>query len=266
MKTLDQIAAALAGYDPQALSVDMAQRFIDDLVSPCPVIEHLCLLQSLGRVVAQDVISPIDVPAHDNSAMDGYAFAGGELGSQVTLSLNVVGTALAGKAWSGALQPGQCIKIMTGAIMPEGLDTVIPQELTSRSLDTVSIPVGAIRIGDNRRFKGEDIAKGGIALEKGSMISPAALGLLASLGVPTVPVVRKLKVAYFSTGDEILSLGEHAREGAVYDSNRYTIHGLLSRMGVDIIDLGVVRDNPVELEAAFLKASSCKSAMRQAPR
>ena len=261
MKSLDDIAQALEGFDPQALSVDKAQTFIQHLIQTRPTIEtqELALMQTLGRIVSQDIISPINVPAHDNSAMDGFAFDGKQL-ENPNLQLRVVGTAFAGKAWQGSVGQGECVKIMTGAVMPTGLDTVIAQELatvnTSGAETTVEIPAGILQAGDNRRKAGEDLKLGLPALQKGSKLTPAALGLIASLGIDKVQVYRQLRVAYFSTGDEVLSLGDAIREGAVFDSNRYTVFGLLSRMGCQVIDMGVVRDDPVLLEQAFQHASS----------
>ena len=254
MKTIDSIAAELQGYDPQALSAETVNAFLSRLVEPVTEQESVGIFQALGRVLSQNVISPISVPPHDNSAMDGYAFNGAQLSSQA-LSLKVLGTAMAGKAWSGVAGPGECVKIMTGAIMPAGLDTVVPQEFVSCEGDTVTIPAGLLKVGDNRRELGEDLMQGQPALLKGELLTPAALGLLASLGINSVPVWRKLRVAYFSTGDEILSLGEAPREGAVYDSNRYTVFGLLTRLGCEVIDMGVVRDEPALLEAAFVHAA-----------
>ena len=261
MKSLDEIAQALQGFDPQALSVDKAQEFIQHVVQALPAIasEELPLMQALGRIVAEDIISPINVPAHDNSAMDGFAFDGKQLGT-APLQLRVVGTALAGKAWQGNVKSGECVKIMTGAVMPEGLDTVIAQELTTlKAADgetVVEVPAGILQAGDNRRKAGEDLQRDLPALMAGSTLTPAALGLVASLGIAKVKVYRQLRVAYFSTGDEVLSLGDALREGAVYDSNRYTVFGLLSRMGCAVIDMGVVRDDPVLLEDAFKQAAS----------
>ncbi len=261
MKSLDEIAQALQGFDPQALSVDKAQEFIQHLVQALPAIasEELPLMQALGRIVAEDIISPINVPAHDNSAMDGFAFDGKQLGT-APLQLRVVGTALAGKAWQGNVKSGECVKIMTGAVMPEGLDTVIAQELTTlKAADgetVVEVPAGILQAGDNRRKAGEDLQRGLPALMAGSTLTPAALGLVASLGIAKVKVYRQLRVAYFSTGDEVLSLGDALREGAVYDSNRYTVFGLLSRMGCAVIDMGVVRDDPLLLEDAFKQAAN----------
>jgi molybdopterin molybdotransferase len=256
MKTLEQVAASLQGYDPQALRADKALQFLQALVKPVADTERVALAHALGRVVAADVVSPIHVPAHDNSAMDGFAFQGALLQPGMPLRLQIAGTALAGKAWSGTLAPTQCLKIMTGAVMPAGLDTVVPQELVEVEGDHITVPAGALQQGDNRRFQGEDLRQGKPALLAGNTIGPAALGLLASLGIPTVEVRRKLRVAFFSTGDEILSLGEPPREGAVYDSNRYTLLGLLTRLGVEAIDMGVVRDDPVALEAAFAQAAT----------
>jgi molybdopterin molybdotransferase len=213
----------------------------------------------LGRVLAQDVISPISVPAHNNSAMDGFAFDAAQLQADHPLTLRVVGTALAGKAWQGKVNAGECLKIMTGAILPDGLDTVVPQEfcqvVSTHDVSTVTIPPKLLKAGDNRRLAGEDLMQGQPALKAGQHLTPAALGLVASLGLPDVRVHRRLRVAYFSTGDEVLSLGEVPREGAVYDSNRYTVFGLLTRLGCDVIDMGVVRDDPALLEAAFAKAA-----------
>lgn len=256
-RSIAEIAARLQGYDPQALSAAGVGEFLAQLVAPVAETEEVGVFDALGRVLAQDLVSPISVPPHDNSAMDGYAFDGALLAAGTALQLRPVGTALAGQAWRGAVGPGQCVKIMTGAIMPAGLDTVVPQELT-RALDDgrIEIPPGLLQPGDNRRLKGEDLMEGQPALRAGERIGPAACGLVASLGIPRVRVVRRLRVAYFSTGDEILSLGEPRREGAVYDSNRYTVHALLTRLGCEVIDLGVVRDQPELLEQAFTQAAA----------
>ena len=254
--SLADIAAQLEAYDPQALAAQEVLNFLDHLVTPVQDSESVDIFAALGRVTVQDVISPINVPPHDNSAMDGFAFDGAQLRDTQGLSLKVVGTALAGKAWAGAVNAGECVKIMTGAIMPEGLNTVVPQELCRIApSDVVAIPAGLLKAGDNRRLCGEDIMQGQPALPKGALVTPAAAGLLASLGVPNVSVVRRLRVAYFSTGDEILSLGEAPREGAVYDSNRYTVHGMLQALGCEMIDMGVVKDNPDLLEKAFNQAA-----------
>ena len=256
MKTLEQIGAELQGYDPQALSASDVLAFLSRLVTPVEDKLELSLFDALGHVLADDVISSVDVPPHDNSAMDGFAFGGDQLAPGGPLTLRVVGTAFAGRAWQGTVKRGECVKIMTGAIMPPGTDTVVPQEFVTVSDGQVSIAPGLVRAGDNRRLRGEDLKLNQPALLKGELLTPARLGLVASLGIETVPCWRPLRVAYFSTGDEILSLGEAPREGAVYDSNRYTVFGLLRRMGCQVIDMGVVRDNPALLEAAFISAAS----------
>ena len=256
MKSIAEIAAQLQGYDPQALPANAVNDFLAHLVQPVQGMEEVGVFDALGRVLARDIISPVSVPPHDNSAMDGYAFDGAQLAAGSALTLDLVGTALAGKAWSGSVGTGQCVKIMTGAIMPAGLDTVVPQEFTQPAADgRITIPADLLAPGDNRRHKGEDLMEGSAALQKGERLTPAGCGLVASLGIKTVPVTRKLRVAYFSTGDEILSLGEAPREGAVYDSNRYTVHAMLTRLGCEVIDLGVVRDDPALLEAAFRGAA-----------
>jgi molybdopterin molybdotransferase len=254
--SLQEIAEQLQGYDPQALSAQLVNDFLARLVQPVREQDSVPLMQAHGRILALDVVSPISVPPHDNSAMDGYALRGSELQTDQPTPLKVVGTALAGAAWQGRVQAGECVRIMTGAIMPAGLDTVVPQELAKLDGDLVQIPPGLLQSGDNRRLAGEDLMAGRPALRAGCRLTPAACGLLASLGLPTVNVWRKPKVAYFSTGDEILSLGQAPREGAVYDSNRYTVAGMVQALGCELIDMGVVRDEPAALEQAFLDASA----------
>ncbi len=253
--SLNEIAERLQGYDPQALSARHVNDFLAQLVQPVREQDNVPLMQAHGRILAQDVVSPISVPPHDNSAMDGYALRGSELQTDRATPFTVVGTALAGAAWQGTVNDGECVRIMTGAIMPAGLDTVAPQELVKVDGGTVQIPPGLLQAGDNRRLLGEDLMAGQPALLAGTRIGPAACGLLASLGLPSVSVWRRPKVAYFSTGDEILSLGEAPREGAVYDSNRYTVAGMVQSLGCELIDMGVVRDEPAALEQAFIQAA-----------
>ncbi|MEQ6437480.1 molybdopterin-binding protein [Comamonas sp. w2-DMI] len=229
-------------------------------LGPVTGTETLPLLDALDRILAQDVLCPVNVPPHDNSAMDGYAFDGALLARPPCaqeLQLRVVGTALAGRPWQGRLQAGDCIKIMTGAVMPEGLDTVVPHEQV-RIVDDEHIRFAAARLqaGDNRRLCGEDLRQGAVALARGQRLTPAALGLLASLGLVQVNVRRRLRVAYFSTGDEILAPGASPREGAIYDSNRFSLQGLLRRMGAHVLDLGVVADEPAALEERLREASA----------
>ena len=254
-------AAPSLGGDPAALHVAEAQRLIYERVTPLAATERLPLLAALDRVLAEDIISPINVPAYDNSAMDGYALRGADLPAEgaAPVVLKAIGIAYAGRPFAQAPQPGECIRIMTGAAIPPGCDSVIPQELAASIVgDQVTIAPGAIRAGANLRRAGEDLKTGGTAIAQGKIIRPADLGLVASLGIAEVTVRRKLRVAFFSTGDELRSVGECLDEGCVYDSNRYTIFGMLARLGCEVIDMGVVRDDPAALEAALRTA--CKTA------
>lgn len=253
--TLPEIVSCLSDYDPDALPVLQAQQIIREIISPLTDVESIGIMHALGRVLAEDIVSPIDVPGHDNSAMDGYALCSDDINDKGPTVLKIIGTALAGKAHDGAIGPRQCVQIMTGAVMPEGCDTVVPQEFTSVDDEGhLVIPEGVLAPGDNRRLRGEDLKKGGVALSKGMFLRPASIGLLASLGIGTIPVYRRLRVAFFSTGDELRSVGEALDPGCVYDSNRYTIHGMLTRLGCEVIDMGVVRDDPVLLETALRQA------------
>lgn len=255
---LADVVSCLSAYDPDALPVRDAQRIIGQFVQPVRATEQVALRAALGRVLAADIVSPIDVPAHDNSAMDGYALRGSDLRTDADMRLTVAGTAFAGRAFDGVPQAGQCVRIMTGAVMPAGCDSVVPQEFVREDGDAIVMAPGTIRSGDNRRLAGEDLKAGSAALRKGKVLRPADLGLLASLGVAEVPVQRRLRVAFFSTGDELRSIGQPLDEGCVYDSNRYTIYGMLQRLGCDLIDMGVVRDDPQALEAALREA--CENA------
>ena len=254
--SLQQIASCVAGYDPNALAVAQAQEFIARLVPRVDAVEMLPIRSALGRVLARDIVSAINVPASDNSAMDGYALRGSDLAAQGDTVLASIGTGFAGQQFNGAVQPGQCVRIMTGAVMPAGLDTVVPQEFVKVDGERVQVPAGVVRAGDNRRLAGEDLARGDAALRTGRLLRPADLGLLASLGQAEVPVLRRLRVAFFSTGDELRSLGEPLDAGCVYDSNRYTLWGMLQRLGVEVLDLGVVRDDPVALAQTFKHAAA----------
>jgi molybdopterin molybdotransferase len=257
MKSLDQIAADLQGYDPKALSAEAVAEFLRRLAPTATdrPTESLAVIEALDRIVAQDIVSPVSVPPHDNSAMDGYAFDGAALSAGAELRLRCIGTALAGPVWPGQVQAGECVKIMTGAVMPAGLNTVIPSEFVRAEGEHIVFSAAAVRPGDNRRLCGEDLQLGQVALKRGTRLGPAALGLLASLGIPQVRVQARLRVAYFSTGSEILSLGQPPREGAVYDSNRYTVLGLLTRLGCQMIDLGVCPDDPTLLRQRFTQAA-----------
>ncbi|MGK5063438.1 molybdopterin molybdotransferase MoeA [Janthinobacterium sp. LB3P112] len=248
INTPDELAALQA----QGLSVPMAQAILADTVVPVAGIETLPLPQAFGRILASDIISPISVPAHDNSAMDGYALHGADLGGDTAVTLAVVDTILAGRPGTVKVGRGECARIMTGAVMPDGCDSVVPQELVQQaSATSITLAPDCIRAGDNRRFKGEDLMQGQPALLQGKHLGPAELGLLASLGIATVPVRRRLRVAFFSTGDELRSIGEPLDAGCIYDSNRYTLLGMLTRLGCEVLDMGIVKDAPQALEAAL---------------
>jgi molybdopterin molybdotransferase len=186
--------------------------------------------------------------------MDGYALRGADITAGASTSLCVVGSAFAGAPFTGKVAPGEAVRITTGAVMPGGLDSVVPQELCIVDGERIQFPPNAIRSGENRRLRGEDLGIGRPALLAGHMLKPADLGLIASLGIDVVGVFRKLRVALFSTGDELRSIGQALVPGSVYDSNRYSLLGALQRIGVDVIDLGLVPDNPAALEATLGQA------------
>lgn len=241
--------------DVKRLSVtDARDRILAD-VAVVRDVEKVALRESLGRVVARDIVSPIDVPAHTNSAVDGYALAREELPREGKREFRVVGGALAGRPYTGTVARGDCVQIMTGAPMPADTDTVVLREQVSVRGQTATIEYEADR-ARNVRKAGEDIAKGQVALAAGKEIMAAELGMLASLGFGDVPVYRRARVAFFSTGDELRPVGERLQEGQIYDSNRYTLFGLLTRLGVEIRDLGVVVDRPDSVRAAFTDAAA----------
>jgi molybdopterin molybdotransferase len=250
--SIAQTVSCLDGYDPDALRVDKAREAIRSCLSPLTATEKVSIRGALGRVLAQDIVPQINVPAHDNSAMDGYAVRFADLEKQAPL--RELGTALAGKPFTGKVGEMQCVRIMTGAVMPQGTDTVVIQEVVKKDGERVTIPPGQKK-AQNVRYAGEDLSKGKAVLRPGRLLRPAELGLIASLGIGEVQVKRRLRVAFFATGDELASIGAPLKEGEVYDSNRYTLHGMLARLGVEITDMGVVRDDPVLLEKAFREAS-----------
>jgi molybdopterin molybdotransferase len=260
MATLKEVISCTSGYDPDALPVAKANEVIRSFITPISGIEKLPVRAALGRVLARDIVSPIDVPSHDNSAMDGYAVRNDDLGVHMPVTLSEIGTAYAGKEFAGEVGRGECVRVMTGAVMPKNTDTVVIQEAVAVDGRRISIPPGQ-EPGQNRRLAGEDLRKGKPALKAGTLLRPAELGLIASLGLGEVSVRRKLKVAFFSTGDELVSVGKKLKAGEVYDSNRYTLWGMLQRLGCEVIDLGVVRDDPKRLEAAFRKAAASADAV-----
>lgn len=251
------IRAASCGddYDPNSMPVAKARELIARFLTPVSAIERLNIRAALDRVLAADVISPLDVPAHDNSAMDGYAVRWADLKSDGEVTLKTMGTAFAGVPYQGQVRSGECVRIMTGGVVPAECDTIVMQEHAEAKGDSVRIG-GGHQQGQHLRRAGEDLKTGQIALKRGLLLRPAEIGLIASLGIGEVGVIRKLRVAFFSTGDELRSIGSPLGAGQIYDSNRYTIHGMLTRLGCEAIDMGVVRDDPKLLEQAFADAAA----------
>ena len=247
-------ASCADDYDPNSMPVAKARELIARFLTPVSAIERLNIRAALGRVLAEDVTSPLDVPSHDNSAMDGYAVRHADLKSEGDTTLKIAGSSFAGAPFQGSIEPLECVRIMTGGVVPSGTDTIVMQEHVRATGDTVTIGGGHKR-GQNLRRAGEDLKTGQVALKRGMLLRPAEIGLVASLGIGEVAVYRRLRVAFFSTGDELRSIGTALGAGQIYDSNRYTLHGMLTRLGCDVIDMGVVRDDPKLLEQAFRDAA-----------
>jgi len=242
-------------FDTASLSCDEALERILGVLTTVEGRERLHLRAALGRVLAETVTSPVDVPQHTNSAMDGYAVAVADLPKQGTATLTVIGSAFAGRPFDGALTRGTCVRIMTGAAMPDGSDTIVMQEHAVRTGDHITIDSDH-KLGQHVRAAGEDLRRGQRVLERGHVIGAAELGLIASLGIGEVMVYRRVRVAYFSTGDELRSIGEPLGRGEIYDSNRYTLFAMLQRAGAEIIDMGVVRDRREAVEQALREAAN----------
>ncbi|MEO8304174.1 MAG: gephyrin-like molybdotransferase Glp [Betaproteobacteria bacterium] len=254
--TLRELSCA-DDYDPNSMPVDRARALIRTFLAPVSATERVHLRHALGRILATDIISPFSVPGHDNSAMDGYAVRFADLAPGRETVLTRIGESFAGKPSGALIRPGECVRIFTGGVMPEGADSVVMQERASEVDGRVTIAAGALaKAGQNRRHAGEDLKAGQIVFTKGQLVHPAELGMIASLGIGEVSVYRKLRVAFFSTGDELRSIGTALAEGEVYDSNRYTIYGMLMRLQCDVLDMGVVPDVPEALERAFEAAST----------
>ena len=254
-KTLREASCA-DDYDPESMPVATARTLIRTFLAPVTATERVHIRQALSRVLAVDVVSPLAVPGHDNSAMDGYAVRFADLATDGETTLARIGESFAGKPSGARVGSGQCVRIFTGAVMPEGADSVVMQERAREDAGGVHIAAGALtRAGQNRRFAGEDLQAGAVVFGAGQPVRPAELGMMASLGIAEVTVYRKLRVAFFSTGDELKSIGTPLSAGDVYDSNRYTIYGMLTRLNCDLIDMGVVPDIPEALERAFASAA-----------
>ena len=242
--------------EPSTLTVDDARQQILADIEPITDSEKLTLRSALDRVLAEDIISPMAVPGHTNSAMDGYALSGSDLPLDSDRVYPVIGTSFAGAPFNGGCKAGQCIRIMTGAVMPTGTDTVVMQEHV-KAVETDSVAIGeGHRPGQNVRQAGEDINAGDTVLQASRTLTPADLGILSSLGIGEIRVRRRPRVAFFSTGDELRSIGEPLAEGDVYDSNRYSLYGMLKRLDIELLDMGVVGDNADDLRMALTEAAS----------
>jgi molybdopterin molybdotransferase len=255
-KTLREASCA-DDYDPNSMAVGQARALIREFLTPVTTIERVHVRAALNRILAEDIVSPIAVPGHDNSAMDGWAVRFADLAADRDTELKRVGESFAGKPYGGGIGPGESVRIFTGGVMPGGADTVVMQERATEIAGGVRVAAGAVtKAGQNRRFAGEDLKAGEVVFARGQPIRPAELGMIASLGVGEVSVFRRLRVAFFSTGDELRSIGSTLREGEIYDSNRYTLYGMLSRLDCEMIDMGVVPDVPEALERAFATAAA----------
>ncbi len=247
-------ASCADDYDPNSMPVAKARAFIHTFLSPVKGIARVPLRSALGRVLAEDIMSPVNVPAHVNSAMDGWTFRFEDLAENPSAVFTEIGASFAGQPFAGAIGKGQCVRIFTGGVVPEGCNAVVMQERAQADAKSITFSAG-VKLGQNVRYAGEDLKAGAVALAKGRIVRPAELGLLASLGIGEISVYRPLRVVFFSTGDELVSIGLPLGEGQIYDSNRYTLHGMLTRLGCEVIDMGVVRDDPALLERAFVDAS-----------
>ncbi len=247
-------ASCADDYDPNSMPVAKAREFIHTFLSPVAGVARVPIRDTLGRVLAEDIVSPVNVPAHINSAMDGWALRVEDLAADPNAVLAEVGSSFAGVPYGKTVGAGECVRIFTGGVVPDGCDSVVMQERATASGKSIQFAPG-VKKGQNVRYAGEDLKAGAVALPRGRQVRPAELGLLASLGVGEAGVYRPLRVVFFSTGDELVSIGSPLAEGQIYDSNRYTLHGMLTRMGCEIIDMGVVRDDPALLEQAFRDAS-----------
>ncbi len=251
------------------LSVSEVQKRIISDIKAIDGTEQVAIREALGRILAQDIVATFDTPPCDNSGMDGYAFSSKELTSDLseesTLTLKIAGQSFAGHPYNGEIAAGEAIRIMTGAQVPDGVDTVVMQEHTEKSGDTpeaASVTITTIpKAFANVRKAGDDLKTGQTFLSEGKKLSPTDLAFLATQGIAEVRVSRKLRVAFFSTGDELRSIGETLGEGDIYDSNRYSLYGMLQNLDVEMIDMGVIPDDRQAIEEAFKTAADIADAV-----
>ena len=242
-------------FDPNSLSFEQALDRIKENISPIKGKKNVTIREAAGHILADDVTSPLDVPPFINSAMDGYAINSSDLPQSGEATLQVIGKSFAGAPFDGEVKSGQTVRIMTGAVVPEGADTVIMQEHAEVDGDNIKIG-NEHKAKQNVRNPGDDFFTGDIIIKAGERLSPAKLGLLASVGVSEFKVIRKPVVAFFSTGDELKGVGQTLQPGDIYDSNRYILFGMLKKMGVECIDMGVVADVKAEIEQTLKEAAN----------
>ncbi len=236
---------------PGLMPLAQALLAIEHSIKPLTETETVALGELPLRVLAEDILSPIDVPGYDNSAMDGYALRHQDLAAYS--ELRVVGKSFAGAPFAGTVAAGECVRIMTGAVIPAGTDTVVMQENVDAGQYTIRL-TAAPKLTEAVRRRGEDIARGAVVLSRGHCISPVDIGLLASIGIARATVFRKIRVGLFSTGDELRQPGTALDEGCIYDANRPALHALLLAMGAHVNDYGVVEDSPGAIREAFARA------------
>ena len=253
---IDKQASCQDEFDPNSLTFEQALERIKQGVKPLVGRRNVTIREAIGCVVADDVTAPMDVPPFINSAMDGYAINSDDLNQSAVITLKVIGKSFAGRPYDGAVKPGDCVRIMTGAVVPEGADTVIMQEHAEVDGDNIKIG-NEHKKGQNVRHPGDDFSTGDIIIKAGERLTPSKLGLLASVGVTQFKVVRTSVVAFFSTGDELKGVGETLKPGDIYDSNRYILFGMLQKMGVQCIDMGVIPDIKEQIESTLKEAASC---------
>ncbi|MCW8955799.1 MAG: molybdopterin molybdotransferase MoeA [Gammaproteobacteria bacterium] len=253
---IDKQTSSNDDFDPNSLSFEQALEKVQQGVSPLKAKRSVSIREAMGCVLANDVCSPMDVPPFINSAMDGYALSSMDIPASGEATLKVIGKSFAGKPYDGQIKQGECVRIMTGAVVPEGADTVVMQE--HAQVDGEQIKIGnEHKAKQNVRYPGDDFSTGDTIIKAGERLSPAKLGLLASVGVTELEVVRTPVVAFFSTGDELKGVGQTLKPGDIYDSNRYILFGMLQKMGVQVIDMGVIPDIKQQIELTLNEAAQC---------
>lgn len=258
--TVTRDPSCMDDFDPNSVRMEQALERMREFVQPLDDRVRVPVRSALWRVLSDDVMAAIDVPNQNNSAMDGYAVRASDLPSDGEATLKLVGTSWAGKPFNGTVADGECARIMTGGVIPDGADTVVIQEDVTRDGDSIRIGTGH-RPQQHMRYRGDDVQAGSAVLSRGKRVTPADIGLLATVGVGEVNVVRKPRVAFMSTGDELRAIGEPLGPGDVFDSNRYSLHGMLERLGVDLLDMGVIRDDRDAVRDAFMRASKTADAV-----